>query len=256
MNTPIHAASSGLFRAVSDGLSGPLPQRTLFLTELASDLDALTRRLVAEGHPVEEARRRAAEALVPDETTLKWLDELQAPAYRRLTRDFDGTRLRRLERTGAIVAGLGLLVLEAQVLLRADLLSDASLFLWPVLASGSLLLGTVLAKWFQLWVKRDHRRMRRGLGAIAGLTLTTLGLGFGGVVFDFLALLSTLEADPVTASELLFPALVRGASLAATSILIALAGSVAWLVTSQWIAMAEDAHRRALDLDSTLFKEE
>ena len=69
---------------------------------------------------------------------------------------------------------LSVVVGGSSALLSADLFSNPSPFLWPVLALGGTLFALVLAKAFQLWVKRDHVAPGRGLGVIlltAGATL-------------------------------------------------------------------------------------
>jgi hypothetical protein len=245
-------APRSVFREISERLEAPLPQRTRFLRELSSDLEALTGRLVAEGHAPEEARRRAAAALVPDPITLADLGRVHASWYRRVTGRLSGRLLIRMERGTLVAAVLALIVTEARALLRLDLFADPSPFLIPVLAAGTLTVASAAAKAFELWVKRDHRRPRRGLGVILGLAGGTLALAFWGVLFDLFELATLLESSPELAGALVYPTVAREAALVSIAILFALTGALGWFFASRWIAFVEHHHERAIELDASL----
>jgi hypothetical protein len=117
---------------------------------------------------------------------------------------------------------------------------------------GSATLLAALVKWFGLWIKHDHARPRRGLGAILGLSATTVGLGLGGFLVDLVRLAAQLEGSPELAATAVYPWLIRDAALLAISLSFAMAGGVCWLVASLWIAFNEDAHERALRYDPLL----
>jgi hypothetical protein len=242
-------------RALSEQMSVPLPRRTEFLSELQGDLDAFTTRLIDEGLSRDEAWTRANEALLPDGETLDRLERLHASGYRRLTARVDDRALRRLERAGLAVM-MGLVVASgAALLVEAGALRNASTFLWPVLTMGAFLSAASLTKAFQLWIKGDHDERRRGLRYLLFLSGGTLLIGTAGVFRDVISLLGTLEQTPNLASEILLSGLVRETTLMAVSLLIAMAGTAFWLAANQWIAHVEDAHERALGMDSTVLQE-
>jgi hypothetical protein len=246
---------SNLLHEVSARLTGPLPTRTRFLEELASDLEELTAHLVASGLTPEQARTRAVEALVPDESTAAWLAHLHAPLYARATRGWQANRLRLIERGLLTAAFVVVLALQGVAVLRMDLIAFASPALWAVLASGSMVVVALIAKGFQLWIKRDHVDLRKGLGTIPALSAVPPFLGLVGVWADVHQLAATLEASPELAPELVLGSLIQDAALLAVAILLALVGAIGWLAITQWIVIHEDAHRRALDLDHPLTKE-
>jgi hypothetical protein len=250
MNVRAPQTPPSLFRDISERLRSPLPERTRFLRELSFDIDELANRLMAEGLEREEARRRASAALAPDAVTLTQLAQIHASRYARLTARMSATRLRRFERATLAAAAALLLAVEATTLLRADLLSDASPFLWAVLGTGSATVVAVAAKAFQLWIKRDHSRPGGGLPLILVLAATTLLVGFGGALVDVISLAAVLEASPHLADQLVLPAIVREAVLLSIAILFALAAGLLWFLASQWIAFVEHEHQRAVSLDS------
>ena len=235
-------------REVERGLLVPIPEQVRILRELEFDLEELRKRLMADGLSPEEAGGRALEALVPDQIALRDLGRLHSPLYRRVTRHVSGENLRMLERSALVASTTAVLIVEAQVLIRADLLRDPSPFLWPVLGVGALLFAAIVDKAFELWIKRDHRTPEHGLGGILALAGATLTVGLSGVLFDFYRLAEVLEGTPQSALALGSQWLVRDAALLSISILLALAGGLAWFVLSQWLTLVSGARRDALGL--------
>ncbi|NNF11929.1 MAG: hypothetical protein HKN72_01820 [Gemmatimonadetes bacterium] len=233
--------------AVASNPRLPLPARTRIVTELSDDLRALRRRLVAQGLPPEEADRRAAEVLVPTGPALRELEDLARPYYLRLVAPFAPERLRMVERWVLVLATVLLLAVEGATLLGAGLLSNPSLYLWPVLAAGTAMLAIVLAKAFQLWIKGAHEHPRRGVTSIAVLAGLTLSIGSAGVVLGLLELAMAVEAAPGRAVELTISWLFRDAALLSTAIILAVMGGLGWLALDSWITWVEQAHAEALD---------
>jgi len=99
------AHGSGAFaqvlREVGSGLTVPLLARVHILRELAYDLEALSERFAADGLPLDEARRRASEALVPDAGALHALERVHAPAYKHFTAHVSSTQGSRCFRRAA-----------------------------------------------------------------------------------------------------------------------------------------------------------
>ena len=237
-------------RELDRDLSVPLPERLRILQELESDLEGLRKQLEARGVPTEEARRRAVEALVPQGGSLQALSHLHAPLYRRLTWRLTDDRLRLIERWTLALATTFVVIAQGLILARVEPLSDPSPFLWPVLGLGAVLFATVAAKAFQLWIKRDHGEAGRGLAAILVLCGATLALGVVGAFLEFIQLLTVLEATPRADSSLFFAWLVPACSLLSVSILLALAGGLAWFILSQWLGLLTGARSELLGLHS------
>ena len=224
----------------------PLPARTRLVRELKEDLAGLTRRLIDEGLTAAEARRRAAEILVPDRPTLERLEHLAGPRYRRWTAGIEPRALRWLERGAFLAATLILLLVQATVLLDAGLLDNPSPFLGPVLGLGAVTLSAVFQQAFELWVKGRHGELGRGLAIILGLSGLVLGAGLVGVLIDLIGLAERMQLAPVDGIGLVTGWLARDAALLATAILLAMAGALGWLTLCTWSSWTEQAHREAL----------
>ncbi|HZD04817.1 MAG TPA: hypothetical protein VE173_07860 [Longimicrobiales bacterium] len=236
-------------RRIEADLPMPLPDRVRILRELEYDLEQLRDGLVSRGMAMDEARRRALEALLPGRTALGELGRLHTPLYRRVTRSLGVHRLRVAERSALALATASVLFVEAAILVQEDLFEDPSPFLWPVLGMGAVLFAACAAKGFQLWIKRDHRRPERRLGAILGLSGVILVTGICGAVADLYRLAGILEAEPSLAGILTLHWLVRSCVLLSVSLLISLAGSLAWFVLTRWVWLVSGARREVLGLD-------
>ena len=248
--TPVTTVTTRAFlpalRRLDRDLTLPVPDRLRILRELEFDLEALRGELEVRGMPAKEARARALDALVPDGATLGELDRLHAPHYRRLTRHFSPGRLRTVERSALALATAAVLLAETFVLLRADWLRFASPFLWPVLGLGALLFAAITAQSFKLWVKHDHQETDHDFRIILLLSGLTLATGVFGALADFFRLTEALETEPGLAGSLLPEWLAGSCVLLSFSLLLALAGGLAWFIASQWLAILAGARSELL----------
>lgn len=229
-------------------IDAPIPERVKILRELEYDLDALRGELIERGMPPDQARRAALQALVPGEHAAGALTRVHTPWYGRITRRMDEDRLTRLERSALIVATVVVLLLQTAALLRGRLLEDPSPFLWPVLGLGSVLFAVAAGTGFRAWIKRDDSRPNTGMGLILGVAGITLLTGVTGGFIDTYRFGALLEGSPELAGTLVAPWLVRTAALLSVSLVLALAGAVAWFVLHQWAATLSASHREALGL--------
>jgi hypothetical protein len=248
MSAHAHSAFGPALRAVADGLSLPISDRVRILRELAGDLEALTDRLVDEGLPVEEARQRAEEALVPDAETLGALGRLHQPLYARLTRRVAAEKLVKWERWALGATTASVVALGVSAITTIDPGRSVAPGLWPVLILSGGVFAAAVAKTFQLAIKGDHGAPGRGLGVIIGLSCVTLLVGMGGAVVDVFTLARTLEAQPHLAGELLPAWLFRDATLLLVTMIVAMVGGLGWFVLRQWVARLEEQRREALGI--------
>lgn len=232
-------------REVERRLSVPVTARVRILRELESDLEALTAQLLGRGLGPEEARARALEALVPDGSALRRLDRLHAPPYRRLARRIGSDRLRLLERTLLVIATVALLAVASLLVVRGGLLRVPMGHLWPVLLTTGLLFSSVVANALGLWLG-DGRSHRWGSGTVLALSGAVMAVGLVVAFVDSYHLLAVLEGAPHAAATEIPSWLLRTSGLLSLSLLVALAGALAWFVMTQWLAAVSAAHRDVL----------
>lgn len=228
------------------------PVRTRILLELAGDVEALTADLRRAGLPDEEAARRAAERVVPSEEALDALVRLHRPLYRRLTAPLPDSALRRWERGTLLVVTTVVLAAGVILLGRHGLLDAPSPFLWAIFGLAGGTVAVILAKGFQLFVRRDHRpgSLDRGLGTLLALSATAILVAGAGTVTDLWTLAATLEAGVPDPVSLLTAWLFREAVLLATALLTAVSGGLAWFLLAQGAAAVREGDqvvRRTLE---------
>jgi hypothetical protein len=219
-------------------------------------LHALTERLVADGVAPNEARQRAAHALVPDEQTLRALERLHEPLYVRLTRRIDPSRLRTLERRGLVAAAVFMVGASGLALASANVVDAVSRFQWPVMMVGGLTFAAGLAKAFEIWIKGDHSRIRRGLTAILFLSLSQLAIVTVGIMADLYVAASMVESAPAQVEAITLGWIFSSSLLMATGLLFGLAGTLGWFVIDHWVTHIETAHQEVLGLTGPDFHTE
>ena len=244
-------APRSVFRDISDRLEAPLPQRTRFLRELSSDLDLLTRSFVAEGHSPEEARRRAAAALVPDPATLAHLGRIHASWYRRVTGRLSARLLMRIERAtlggrrvdrdrsaGATAAG----PLRGPLPVPPAGARGRHAHRGGRRRQGVRALGEARPPAPAPRPRRDPRARRRAARA------RVLGRAFrhGRASNAARVLTRAGRRTRLTRRWRERPPSSRPPSS------FALVGALGWFVASHWIAFVEHAHERAIQLDDSL----
>ncbi len=249
MSGPAARGFAVVLREVERGLALPIPDRVRILRELEYDLEELSAQLVAGGLAEEVARGRAVQALVPDRLTLRELDRLHAPWYRRVTRHLAADRLRLAERSTLAIATALVVIGQTVALLSVDFLREPSLFLWPVLGLGTLLFVTIATKIFSLWIKRDHTTPARGIGTILGLACATLLTGIFGTIVDLYRLAAGLEMEPELIDVLVPEWIRQDLALLSVSFLLALGGGLAWFVLNQWLRLVDGARSAVLGLN-------
>lgn len=238
-------------REVDEELPVPVPDRVRILQELEHDLEGLRDHFLAEGLAADEARRRAVAALVPDAESLSALGRVHRPLYEQVTRHLPGSRLRLLERSILAAATVSVLIIEALALLRADMLTDPSPFLWPVLGLGAVMFAFIGGVAFRLWIKRDVGTSG-GAGGILVLAGVIPGVGIAGTLLDSYRLAARLERSPELAGSLALEWLIQDAGLLSISLGLAMAGGLAWFVITQWLAHIRSVHRRTLGVSDSV----
>lgn len=240
---------------VERALALPIPARTRIIQELRADMEDLRLRFLAEGATPSDALRRAQESVLPAEASLAALERLNRPLYLALTEGRDARWLLRVERIGLAVATFLVVAVQTLALTRADLLTDRSPFLLPVLGLGGLGVAVSLWKAFELWVKGDHRSPARGLELLPVLCIAILGLGVAGTLTDLYLLAGTLErgVPGAVAEALVVGWVARDAVLLSVAVLLALSGALAWFVFRQWLALVHGEHLDALGQPHSAF---
>ena len=101
---------------------------------------------------------------------------------------------------------------------------------------------------FDLWVRERHEETAPALGRILLLAAGVLLLGALGALLDLYDLAVLVPLEPERTGELVLSWLSRTCTVLAVALLLALAGGLAWLCMTQWLAWAGHARRELLGL--------
>jgi len=235
-------------RGIAAALDLPGPVRARILLELGGDLDDMRDALVADGMAPEEARRRAADVLVPEPAALAALAGQHRPFYLRLADGLADPVRHRLERAGLIAAVAALLGFGRIVLSDFDLLGDPAPATIPLLALGAALGGLALWKLFEVHVLRDHRprRLRRGLGWLPVVATGAIVLALGGMAVDLYVVAGHLQAGAADQTSVLLAWLKRDAAVASLGPIVGSLAIALWIWLSASSARVEQAEADVL----------
>lgn len=217
-------------RRIAEELEAPPAARILVAEELAADLEALRRELVARGVPRAVARRRAVDILAPSAEALDELGRLHRPLGARL-RDRSASPWGRVEL--ALFAGLSLPVLGSYAvgLGRSGMLVTGGSAHGPVaaLTALALALAVVLGLGPPGRVAPSGREAWVGLPALVALPAAAVFLALWGAAWDLWWTSAVGVADATKPSSLWLAWLTESAGTLAMALAGALLCGLAWL---------------------------
>ena len=192
---------AGALRGISERLSLPQPARARVLLEIAGDLEEIYRILLERGVTEEDAAREALDRIDLSDEALRGLARVHGGWFRRLT---DSIAERAGSRWNLALLGLlvlGGIALSGTVLQAVPMSRAAGRWLIPVFCAAVATLGIGAWKFYVVSLRGDHRpgHLRRGMGAILGLSVLQMFLAFVGLWVSALGTLRALGTDPADA---------------------------------------------------------
>lgn len=225
----------------------PHPVKAEILDELAADLEALYEHYLAAGDDELSALRKAHERLVAAPDALAELVELHRPFYMRIVRRFSDRTRGRVERAVLTVVVLGLLATGAVGLGPRRILDMPAHFTVPFLTVAAGIVAILVAKAFQLVVRRDDRpdRIRAGLFLLAVLSAAAPAVGLLCAAIELYALAGGAAGGSAQAA--VWGSIGRAATQLAAGLVAGIAGAAGCFalgVRAARIAAAERAYTR------------
>lgn len=237
-----------LLRDVAARLEAPHRARVRILEELDGDLADLTAELQAQGLSVEDARRRAAELLVPSPDVARVLAYVHRPLWERLASRFSEAGRHRVERGVLIIATVLVMSLTLGTLAATGLLRQSSPYLAGVLALGGLAVALALLKGYQAYLRGEPspERLRFGLGAFLVIGAGAIGLAALGVVSTLAETAGRIAENVAQQGPLLLDWLRAAVTLAGLGLVVVLGCGLGWLWFARRAAVVEQEMVRVL----------
>ena len=190
---------AGRLREISDKLDLPQPDKSHILLEIASDLDDIYRFYRDKGLGEEEAARRAGEKLDLSDEALRELVEIHESGMRKLMGRISEQARSRWERILLAMAVIVIAAYSGRQILSAQLYTQASRFVWPILLFALAALVITIWQVYKLYIKKNHdiRTLGAGLPWLPGAGAASLLSGRLGMMYEFhrSALMAVDEVD-------------------------------------------------------------
>jgi hypothetical protein len=229
-------------------LALPQPARARVLLEVAADLDDAFELGLGQGLSEGEAERLALDAFAPDSETVAQLVRVHGGLVAGLL-DGASEQARSLwERAMLAAIAACALFMSGRLLVDFNIFSVAGRGSWPLVGLAAVAVVIVVAKSYQLFIRRDHRprALRRGLGLLVAVASAQLAAGVSLVVIDVYGWLTALISIWPQSPEDPLKLLLRGSALATIAMFGAIASAVMWFFLNQRVARIEVAEAQLL----------
>lgn len=226
----------------------PQPARSRVLLEIAADIEAMYRHYSNAGLSEAEAHAKAVEAFDLSDQALADLIQVHTSAFRKSLDRLSAQAQSRWERTLLLLVAVAVAFAALRLYTGGPVIADAGWLVWPPLlcAAAGLLLGAVKA--YQIFVKQDQAplRIRRGVDALAVLSIAQCVLGFLGTYVALYLAVWHITGDVRNAFVYLFEWLRSGAALLSVGLSGALLTAMIWFVLAKRAAVVADAEAMQL----------
>lgn len=178
---------AGILREINGKLDLPQPDKSHILLEIASDLEDIYRFYLDKGLSEEEAVRRAEEKLDLSDEALRELVDVHESGMRKLLGRISEQARTRWERILLAMAVIIIAAYSGRQILSAQLYTQASRFVWPILLLALAALVITIWQVYKLYIKKDHdiRTLGAGLPWLLGVGAASLLSGLLGMMYEF-----------------------------------------------------------------------
>jgi hypothetical protein len=175
-----------LLKSINDRLDLPQPTKSRIILEIAADLDDLYQLYLSRGLSEQEAAKKAEEKINLTDDALNELVEIHQSLIRKLLDKISAQAQSRWERVVFVLLLFFIVAISIQGIFSIQFFVQASTWIYPVLGIFLTAILISIPKFYQLYVKKDHRveRLRTGLSLIFGLGVFNLIVGVMGYVME------------------------------------------------------------------------
>jgi len=221
-----------LLKSINEKLDLPQPRKSRILLEIAADLEDLFDVYRTKGFSEAEAMRKAEEKFVLNEEAIFELIQIHESVFRRFLDKLSEQAKTRWERALLIVILLFIVAFGAKQTLTVQFFLQASKFIWLVLGIALSAAILSLAKFYNIYLEKDHRitKLHTGLPAFLFLAGASLVIGAYGLFIELY--LSACKMIDHAEKTFFFTIqwLVKSSSLIVFSLLVAIFAALIWFI--------------------------
>ena len=243
-----------LLRKIDDSLDLSPSVKSKILLEIAADIEDLYQFYLSEGFTDEEARIKTAEKFDMSDEVLSQLAAVHESLADKFFRKISEQTRTRFERVTLFLVLLCIALFSAHTIVTTQFLSNAGLFVWPILGIACTTAMIYIAKSYLLRVRKDHdvRQLRYGVASLIYLGALAMAIGIFGYCFEmysaggytmlpgggFIALISTIAPSGITLDRVI-DAFIRSASVGMLTTMVIVIISTMWFSLMKRITKIE-----------------
>jgi len=246
-----------LLRKINEKLDLPQPIKSRIILEMAADLDDLYETYRSKGLNEEEAVQKTEEKFDASAETLAELANVHTTGFRKFLDKISQRSQVTWERIFLVFIIIAITINSFYTIFETSFLQNSSKFVYPISVFFLVILGIIISKFYQLYIKKDHRlqKLRTGINSILYLGLLNILIGSLGYIFEILSsgaqgimfvpfLLILIDTSPPEAVLMLndiIGTMIRSTSLMMVCILVTMITALFWFGFMNMIAKIEYA---------------
>jgi hypothetical protein len=230
-------------REISEKLDLPQPEKSHILLEIASDLDDMYRFFREEGLGEEAAAKRVEERLDLSDEALRELVEIHESGMRKLLDRISEQARSRWERVLLAMAVIVIAAYSGRQILSAQLYTQASRFVWPILLFALAALVITIWQIYKLYIKKDHdiRTLGVGLPWLIAAGASSLLTGLLGMMYEFHRSVRMAVAEADRSLVFLVECALRCSAMMMVGLVTAIAIGIVWFILMNKVRSIEIA---------------
>lgn len=249
---------TNLLKELNNKINLPQPKKSQVILEIAADLNDLYNLYLQRGLSETEAAQKARDKFELSDEIITDLSEIHTSTYRQWVEKVFGKTQDIYERILLTLLFLFVALSVVFAVITTPFFSKSSTFVFPVLVSLTGVLITWGAKFYQLYIKKDHaiKQIRFGLSLFKFFGVANLFLCLSGYFTElYLYGTETLFLGPLfimllKASDGTLPQvidfLLKSSSLIMICLFVAMVTGILWLTIIQKINSIEQAEAEIL----------
>jgi len=180
---------TSILNRINERLELPQPTKSRIILEIGADLQDLYQLYISRGMNEQEAFQKASEKYDLSDETLDDLIRIHQSPLKKLMDRITLQARTRWERVAFITTLLILVSITSQAFLSTEFFMQASKWIYPVLAISMITILVSIPKFYQFYIKKDHRikEVRHGLSLVVGLSMINFAVGILGFLIELYA---------------------------------------------------------------------
>lgn len=192
-----------LLKGINDRLDLPQPTKSRIILEIAADLGDLYQLYLARGMSENEAAQKAEEKFDLTDEALNELVQIHQSLFRKLLDKITAQAQNRWEKAVFMLMFIFIIAISLRGILSTQFFLQASKWIYPVLGIFLTAILISIPKFYQLYVKKDHRARTLKAVLIIILILGAVNL-FVGIFGYLIELYSAGSRGLLVVSHLLY----------------------------------------------------